>query len=183
VIGALLAGGAGRRMGGAKATRLFAGRPLAAHPAAALAAVCDRVVVLAKRSTELPPLPGAERWDEPDEPQHPLTGIVTALERAGEPVLVCAADMPFVTPAAFRTLIAAGGDAAVATAGGIVQPVLAVYGPSVLDPLRAAPPDAPLTQTVLALDPILVDVPADIARSINTPEDLAAAERLLRAQE
>jgi molybdenum cofactor guanylyltransferase len=176
VIGALLAGGAGRRMGGAKALRQFGGRPLASYPAAALAAVCDRVVVLAKRSTELPPLPGTERWDEPDEPRHPLTGIVTALERAGEPVLVCAVDMPFITPAACEQLIAAGGQAAVAIAGGVVQPVFAVYRPSVLDRLRAAPANARLTDAVAALAPILVEVPPEVVRSIDTPADLRAQQ-------
>ena len=81
-----------------------------------------------------------------------------------------------VTPAACRTLIAAGGHAAVAVADGIVQPVFAVYEPPVLNRLRAGPPDAPLTQTVLALDPTLVDVPAEVVRSIDTPADLRAEE-------
>ena len=99
-------------MGGGKAARALAGRPLAGYPAVALAAVCERVAIVAKPGEELPDLDGVERWDdEPAEPRHPLTGIVHALERAGEPVLVCAADMPFLTPEALRTLIAAGGSA------------------------------------------------------------------------
>jgi len=172
-------------MGGAKAMRTLAGRPLAAYPAAALAAACDRVVVVAKRSTELPQLPGVERWDEPDEPQHPLTGIVAALERAAEPVLVCAADMPFVTAAACEELIeaAAAAAAAVAIADGVLQPVFAVYAPPVLDRLRAAPRDAPLTRTVESLGPERVEFPPDLVRSVDTPADLAGAERLLRAQQ
>ena len=67
---------------------------------------------------------GVERWDEPDEPRHPLTGIVHALERAGGPVLVCAADMPFVTPGTLRALRPRRGDAAacVGRAGGRLPP-------------------------------------------------------------
>jgi molybdenum cofactor guanylyltransferase len=166
-------------MGGAKPGRLLAGRPLASYPAGALSQVCERVVVVAKAEDELPPLEGVERWDEPMEPRHPLTGIVHALEHAGgEAVLVCAADMPFVTPEALRTLVAAAGSAsaAVAIADGVLQPVLGVYAPAALATLRAAPPDAPLTRTVEALHPVHVALPPALVRSLDTPEDLAAAE-------
>jgi molybdenum cofactor guanylyltransferase len=182
VIGALLAGGSGRRLGaGSKAAALVGGQPLASYPALALAAVCERVAVVCKRDTQLPDLPGTERWEEPDEPRHPLTGIVHALVTAGGPVLVCAADMPFVTADACRTLLQAAGatPAVVATAEGILQPTFGLYAPAALDVLRAAPADAPLTATVEALDPARVALPAALVRSVNTPEDLAEAEALL----
>jgi molybdopterin-guanine dinucleotide biosynthesis protein A len=177
LIGVVLAGGLGRRMGGAKATRMLSGRPLAAYPAAALARVCERVAIVAKPGAELPDLAGVERWDdEPAEPRHPLAGIVHALERAGgEPVLVCAADMPYVTPEGLRKL-AAAGRTAVAVAEGVLQPVLGLYTPDVLEALRAAQPDAPLTRTVEALGPELVPLPPKEVRGIDTPEDLASAE-------
>ena len=182
MIGALLAGGSGRRLGApSKPAALVAGRPLVSYPAQALAAVCSPVAVVCKRSTSLPDLPGVERWDEPDEPRHPLTGIVHALEAAGGPVLVCAADMPFVTPDACRSLLQAGqgADAVVATAEGVLQPVFGLYALSALDALRAAPADAPLTATIEALDPVRVALPAALVRSVNTPEELAEAEALL----
>jgi molybdopterin-guanine dinucleotide biosynthesis protein A len=177
LIGAILAGGAGRRMGGAKATQMLGGTPLASYPAAALAQVCDRVAIVAKPGAELPDLPGVERWDdEPAEPRHPLTGIVHALERAGgEPVLVCAADMPFVSADALRALAAVGATA-IAVADGVLQPVLGLYTPDVLPALRGAEPNAPLTRTVEALEPELVPLPPEEVRSIDTPEDLANAE-------
>lgn len=177
MIGVVLAGGAGRRIGGGKANRVLAGQPLAAYPAAALAQVCGRVAIVAKPGTELPDLPGVERWDdEPAEPRHPLTGIVHALERAGgEAVLVCAADMPFVTPEALHALASAGGEA-VAVADGVLQPVLGLYTPAALPTFHAAKPDEPLTRTVERLDPKRVPVPAAIARGVDTPTDLAAAE-------
>jgi molybdopterin-guanine dinucleotide biosynthesis protein A len=174
VIGAILAGGAGRRMGGDKAARELAGRPLAAYPVAALGAVCERVAIVAKAGSQLPAVDGAERWDEPDEPRHPLTGIVHVLERAGAPVLVCAADMPFVTPEACAGLVDAR---AIAHAGGRLQPLLGVYLPEWLPALRAAEPDAPLTRTVEALRPRLLELPEDVVRSVDTPEDLRSAQQ------
>jgi molybdenum cofactor guanylyltransferase len=174
VIGVILAGGRGRRMGGHKAVRELAGRPLAAYPAAALAAACDRVAVVAKRDSALPELDDVERWDEPDEPRHPLTGIIHALERAGDAVLVCAADMPFVTPVACRELIAAR---ALAIAGGRLQPLFGVYDSAWLPALRAAPPGAPLTRTVEALRPPLVELPEALVLSIDTPAGLRSAQQ------
>jgi molybdopterin-guanine dinucleotide biosynthesis protein A len=176
VIGVVLAGGAGRRMGGRKAEQLLAGRPLASYPAAALAEVCDQVALVGSA----PALPGVELWDdEPAEPRHPRTGIVHALQRAGEPVLVCAADMPFVTPTTLRALAVADHDA-VAVAGGVLQPVLALYTQAALPTLREAEPDEPLTRTVERLDPIRIEVTGDEARSIDTPQQLAAAQAELR---
>ena len=175
MVGVVLAGGAGRRMGGEKAARLLRGRPMAAYVADALAAVCTRVALVGPG----PRLPGVELWDdEPAEPRHPRTGIVHALNRAGGPILVCAADMPFVTPEALHALAAAGTDA-VAVSEGHVQPVLALYTQAALPVLSAAAPDEPLTRTVERLDP--VRVPIEQARSIDTPEQLAAAEAELGA--
>jgi molybdopterin-guanine dinucleotide biosynthesis protein A len=174
-------------MAGAKPSAVLAGRPLVSYPLAALAEVCDRVAVVCKSSTELPALDGVERWDEPDEPQHPLTGIVHALETAGEPVLVCAADMPFITPDGLRTLLTpvhsgtgTSSPVVIATSQGELQPVVGVYAPAALDHLRAAPPDEPLTRTVEGLSPTRVALPPLILRNVNTPEELAEAEEALR---
>ena len=187
MIGAVLAGGAGRRLGGrSKAAVMLGDRPLVSFPLAALGSVCERVAVVCKPDSDLPNLKAAERWDEPPEPRHPLTGILHALERAGGPVLVCAADMPYVTGDACRTLLAAagtGGPAVVAVSEGVLQPVLGLYAPAALGALRDAPADAPLTATLEALDPVRVALPPAIVRSVNTPEDLAEAEDALFPQD
>jgi molybdenum cofactor guanylyltransferase len=183
--GVVLAGGLGRRMGsGSKPSALLAGRPLVERPLEALGAVCERVAVVCKRGTGLPILPpGVERWEEPDEPRHPLTGIVHALERAGGPVLILAADMPFVSPGTLRGLHDRLGDhaAVVGTAEGRLQPLLAAYAPEALEGLRGVGPDARLTDAVLGLDPLVVEVPAREATSVDTPEALARAEALFRS--
>jgi molybdenum cofactor guanylyltransferase len=181
VVGAVLAGGEGSRLGKrSKPAAELAGRPLVSYPLEALSEVCERVAVVCKRDTDLPELNGTERWDEPDEPRHPLTGIVHALEHAGgEPVLVCAADMPFITADACRTLLSAPHNslAVVAAADGVLQPTFALYAPQALDTLKQAEPDAPLTKTVEQLNPTRVAFPAMLVKSINTKEDFEEAER------
>jgi molybdenum cofactor guanylyltransferase len=175
VNGAILAGGAGSRLGGvSKAMLELDGRPLAVHVAEVLVEVCEPVAMVCKPDTELPKIAGVRRWDEPAESRHPLTGIVHALERAGAPVLVCAVDMPWVTADACRSLLdaARGGPAAVAVGEGEMCPVFGVYAPEALETFQTAPPDAPLRETVGALNPVRVALPPPILRSVNEPGDL-----------
>lgn len=150
------------------------GRPLAVHVAEALAQACDPVAIVCKPDTEVPRIAGVERWDEPAEPRHPLTGIVHALERAGGPVLVCAVDMPWVTTDACRSLLdaAPGAPAAVAVGEGEMCPVFGVYGPEALKAFRSAAANAPLRETVDTLNPVRVALPPAILRSVNEPGDL-----------
>lgn len=186
-VGAVLAGGRARRLGGDKAGVEIGRRAMIERPLEALGEVCDGVVVVCKAATALPGLPRrVERWDEPDQPRHPVTGIVHALERAGGPVLVCAADMPFVDAALLRVLLAAGAagpDAAavIAQAGGRLQPVLGLYRVRALEGLGGEAAHAPLTATVERLDPMRVEVAAAAVRSVNTPAELAAADAELGA--
>jgi molybdopterin-guanine dinucleotide biosynthesis protein A len=184
LVGVVLAGGLGRRLGAAKPGAALAGRPLVAYPVEALGAVCERVVVVAKANTDLPPV-DVERWDEPDEPRHPIAGIVHALKRAGSPILVCAADMPFATPDVLHRIADAlqpGANAAVAFSEGSLEPLLASYAPAALEPLARAPADAPLRRTVEALAPVLIDVPPRVVFNVNTPADLAEAERSISSR-
>ena len=174
-------------MGGiSKPAATLAGRPLMSYPLAALREVCDRVAVVCKRDTVLPPLPsGVERWEEPDRPRHPAAGIAHALEVAGRQVLVCAADMPFVSPEAVRDLATAaagatGAPVVAAEASGWLQPTFAVYRPEALAALHNAG-HAQLTQVVEGLGAVVVKMPAGQMRSVDTPEALAAAERELSA--
>ena len=124
IVGAVLAGGASRRMGAPKATLELGGRPLLEYPLAAVQGAGLEPAVVAKRDSPLPPL-AVPRWDEPAEPTHPLTGIVAALVAArGRPVLAVACDMPFVTAELLADLAARGGRADVvlpATSGGCTR--------------------------------------------------------------
>jgi molybdopterin-guanine dinucleotide biosynthesis protein A len=162
------------------------GAPLLAYPVATLQSVLPEVVVVAKRDTELPPLPGIPIWTEPDEPQHPLTGIVHALAQAdGRAVLVCAGDLPFATAALVRVLAEADAEGAPAvvprTADGL-EPLLARFEPAALAPLAAAlgAPPVPLRETAAALMPRVVAVEDEqIFFSVDVPEDLLTAAGLI----
>jgi molybdopterin-guanine dinucleotide biosynthesis protein A len=176
---AVLAGGASRRMGGPKPAAPLGGRPLVAWPLAAAAAAGLRAVVVAKRSTPLPPL-DAEVWFEPEQPQHPLTGLVHALERAGGPIVAVACDQPWLTPELLARLAAADGCAA-ARAGGSLEPFPARYPLDALAALhRGLDARAPLRRVLAGLGPVAVDIDdPGLVASLNTPEALAAAERSL----
>src|SRR5256885_1826244 len=143
-MGAILAGGAGRRIGGEKAAVELHGQPLICYPLDAVREVLKKVAILAKADTELPPLSGVTVWLEPEMPRHPLVGITQALALAGgRPVLVCAADLPFVTPELVRRLVRADArraPAVVACARGAMQPLLGRYQPRAVDLLARAGP-------------------------------------------
>jgi molybdopterin-guanine dinucleotide biosynthesis protein A len=188
-VGALLAGGRGRRIGGDKATVQLDGRPLLSYPLAALRQALAEVVVVAKRDTELPPLPaGVAVWREPDEPRHPLTGIVHALRMAhGRAVLVCAVDLPLVTASHLRRLAETepeGAQAVVARAAGRPQPLLAVYAPSALAALEGLERDVSMHDAVAALRSRELDVGDDdaVLFNVNAPEDVLRASALLRTR-
>jgi molybdopterin-guanine dinucleotide biosynthesis protein A len=84
-------------MGASKAAVELAGAPLIERPLRSMRAAGLEVVVVAKAATDLPVV-DVPVWMEPDEPLHPLTGIVAALEQGGRPLVVCGCDMPFVSP-------------------------------------------------------------------------------------
>ena len=185
-MGAVLAGGAGRRLGGAKAMQTLAGRPLIIYPLTALAEVVADIAIIAKPDTALPAVDEAVRVvREPATPRHPLVGIVAALRAAqGRSVLVCAADMPFLTGAALcalRDAPAGEGAAVLAAQDGGPQPLLGRYEPAALSLLDAAAREAtrPAREVVAALSPVLLELPGtpEVLFNVNRAEDLAEAER------
>lgn len=131
LLGAVLAGGEGRRFGGPKALAAVGGVPMVERAVAALGGVVEEVVVVSSR-----PLPGCAAPVIPDRVQGagPLAGLDAALRHARarglDGVLLVACDLPLLTSAPLRRVAAALGDrAAVAPerAGGGVEPLLAAY--------------------------------------------------------
>lgn len=188
-IVAILAGGRSRRMGRPKPSVELGGRPLISYPLAAARAAGLEAWIVAKPDSELPPSE-CRVLREPEEPRHPLCGVVAALREARPaPVVAVAADMPFVEADLLRLLAAAESTAAV-EAGGRLQPLLARYAPENLEPLeRAVEAGTAATAALQELKPEVIDEatlrrfgdPERICFNVNSPADLARAERLLEA--
>ena len=174
-LGAVLAGGAGERLGSSKATVELGGRPLIAYPLAAFAEAGIEVVVVAKPDTALPAL-DVEVVTEPGEPRHPLLGLVTALGHAGgRPIVACPCDTPFVTAALLNALAAAPSAAAVHD-GQRLHPLLARYRPADLPALQAAlEANQSATAALEGLAPTLIKADTQTTFNVNTPDDLASA--------
>jgi molybdopterin-guanine dinucleotide biosynthesis protein A len=185
-VGVVLAGGLGRRIGGAKAMVALDRRPLITYPLEAMWRALGNVAIVAKFDTELPSVPGVAVWIEPDDPRHPLTGILHAVSLAeGRPVVVCAGDMPLVSAelisAIARTDPGLTG-AVLASAQGEIQPLLACFQPAVLEPLAQAArhPEIRLQEVMSALGPQLYEVAdPELLFNVNTPDDLLQAAAML----
>lgn len=184
----VLAGGSGSRIGGEKAMRELAGRPLIDHVLEAGRAAKLELAVVAKADTSLP-LDLAERgvrvMVEPDSPQHPLHGVCWALDELAEPIVVVACDMPFVSAELLQQLASDRGRLVVAPVlDGHLQPTLARYEPGALASLRedlsagAPARDALERVGVLRLAPDELAQGASLgaqARDIDTADELSAA--------
>ncbi|WP_216844106.1 molybdenum cofactor guanylyltransferase [Phytoactinopolyspora alkaliphila] len=174
----VLAGGAGRRLGGVdKAALVIGGRALLDT---VLDACGDAELVVVG-----PPRPTARpvRWTLEDPPGGgPLAGLaagVAVLSDAVSTVAVLAVDLPSVTPQTvtrLRHALVSGVDDAVllTDAGGHPQPLLAVYRAPVLrEALRAVgePRDQPMKALLARLR--MSTLPgAQAAKDIDTAEDL-----------
>jgi molybdopterin-guanine dinucleotide biosynthesis protein A len=179
-VGVVLAGGAARRMGGAKAGARLGGRALIEYPLAALASVSNERVVVAKAGTALPPLPdGVVVWIEPDVPRHPAAGVRHALRSAeGRPVLCVAVDLPWLDGPTLRRLLMADDGrhgCVVAEAGGRLQPLCALWHPAALTALEAAGEGLPMRELVRRAEPLRVafEDPRPFV-NVNSPAELAA---------
>ncbi len=186
VIGAVLAGGSGSRIGGAKATAQLDGQALVSYPLAAALCALSSVAVVAKDGVELPQLDQrVELWIEPDEPRHPVVGVIEALRRAeGRAVLIIACDLPLLTSEVVALIASAdaeGSVAVLASAAGRPQPLLARYEPAALALLEKFDTDGPMTEQVMALMPTLVEVPAEASFNVNDLEQLKEVSRRLRS--
>lgn len=190
VTGVVLAGGASKRFGSPKAAAPLGGRAMIEYPLAAMREAGLTPVIVAKRDNELPALSEAvEVLREPDRPRHPLCGVITALERLGGPVVVCACDMPFVSAQLIAWLAALPDEVAITTAGGRPQPMLGRYSASALPALRAAlDSESSVRDAVEAAGARLLDAaelsrfgdPARLTADVDSPEALADAESKLR---
>jgi len=145
-LGVILAGGRGRRMGGAdKALLPLAGRPLIAHAVERLAPQVDRLVISANGDPSRFDFLGLTVLaDAVAEEAGPLAGILAALLHARAHgcdghVLSLPVDAP-LPPPDLAPRLADAGDAEVvmARADGRVHPATALWSISLAQPLAAA---------------------------------------------
>lgn len=189
-VGAVLAGGRGSRIGGAKALVELAGRPLISYPLAAVEEAGLEPVVVAKADSELPPL-SCRVIREPEPTPHPLCGIVAALRFARErPLVVVGCDMPFTGAALLASLGTAPEPLVVTSIGGRVQPLPARYDAALLPALEEAlASERALRATLESLRPRVIEEtelarfgdPQRLCFNVNTRADVERAARLARA--
>jgi molybdenum cofactor guanylyltransferase len=143
--------------------------------------------VVAKRDSELPEL-DVPVLIEPDQPLHPLCGVLEALMASRTPILALGCDMPFLTVELLAWFASLPQPTVVVETGRGLQPLLARYDPVVSAAIPTAlERQASLHELLASLEPRVVSE-AELARfgdperlcfNVNTPQDLAEAERLM----
>jgi molybdenum cofactor guanylyltransferase len=193
VTGALLAGGASRRMGRDKRSVEVEGVPMARRVASALATVADELLVVASTAHPV----AAELFDglnarlviDARADAGPLAGLEAALGAARhELVLVAAADMPWVAPPLLRMLVVRIRDAPSTTHVAVVatkrgpEPLLACYRRGTLPVVSrlldvgerrmGALLAALSTDEIPPADWLVMDPSGRSVRNVNEPADL-----------
>lgn len=191
-VGVLLAGGAARRFSGMpKGLALVDGLRIADRVLAALRSATDRQVVVANDARAPFWFPGMRIVRDSEEGLGPLHGLRTALVAAqGDPLIVVAWDMPFVSAALLRRLRALGetGMSAVVPTPGTpprAEPLCAYYAADALamcerllaagERRAAALHDSlPAIRRIDATELAALGDPARLLLSVDTLSDLAA---------
>jgi len=186
---AILAGGQARRLGGLNKSHLVIdGRTILDRQLDVLRRVVDRIVIIATDGAAFADA-GVPVVPDVTPGAGALGGIQTALAVAGEPVLVVACDMPFLTDAFVTHVMQAanGADAAVPRDGGGYHPLCACYTPACADAIRTRVEAGALKVIDLFNDVHVRTIDRDeiaafdpdgfLLLNINTPGDLARAAR------
>lgn len=185
IAGAVLAGGASRRMGRTKALVDVGGVPMAQRVASALAAGgCSDIAIVGGSTAELAALDVPVVAD--DAPgEGPLGGVITALHHftAASHVLVAACDLPLLDAATVQKLLQAArahpGHAAIVAHTDRIEPVLVVWNRASagdLDALFAAGERA-VHRVLEQLDTHAVQVDARALTNVNRPLDVPGSSQ------
>lgn len=186
---AIIAGGSGRRLGGAsKAFLEVGGRPIVARQLDVLRPLFGSLLVVSPSSPAFRDL-GLEVVGDRVGGKGAPGGVHAALEHARTPWVFClACDMPFVRPEAVTLLASrrAGVEAVVPVRNGFLEPLFAFYSSALRDRFARAleggcPSLARLLETVNTCrvpegDLAAVDPGCRSLENVNTPHDLARAE-------
>jgi len=171
ILGAVLAGGQSTRFGSDKALAMLAGHTLLARAVDALSGWCEHVVVVGRETAPAPTLP-----DWPRAGMGPLSGIAAALHHARdegyEAVLTCGVDsvgLPENLPGLLGSAPAFLAD----------QPVIGIWPASAAEVIEAILEDEGRHSMYRFAEEIGARAVKGAAKpdNINTPADLAAAEK------
>jgi molybdopterin-guanine dinucleotide biosynthesis protein A len=190
--GVILAGGAASRYGGRpKGLERVGGRRVIDRVAESLRDAADTLLLIANDPTAREWLPDIPLAADVRANCGSLGGIHAAIVHARQPVLVVAWDMPFVPAALLRALREAGtrADAALPESGSRrgVEPLCAYYSPTCVPAIERRL-DASDMRVVSFFEDVHVERlperevrrfgdPAVLFMNVNTPDDLALAER------
>ena len=186
----ILAGGKGRRIGGSKPLRSLAGKRLIDHAERFARSWSTVAAVAVRNPRQVEPI-GLECICDDARVEGPLAGLAAALRFARERecawLLTIPADMPFLPGDLAERLSAASGQggAVIAESGGKLHPVCALWSIAALASLpgylatgrrslKGIAQAVGMTSVEWPIDPL------DPFLNINSAEDLAAAERLIR---
>ena len=137
---AVLAGGASRRMGSAKAALPYGGATLLAHQTGRLAELFAEVLVVCKEPPRFETGPARLLLDRTTD-QAPIHGLLRALEECADRCFVLAVDVPAMSPAVIRAIGERGlqteAAALVPESDGLLQPLAAVWTRQALPLARA----------------------------------------------
>ena len=183
VAAAILAGGRGRRMGGAdKGLVCVGGSPMVVRQLRVLTSLVVESIVVAGD-----PVPyrdfGARLVTDLHPGAGPLAGLESALAATtADSLLLFACDLPFLDAALVTALRdAPAAEAVVARLAGKAQPLAARYARSILPRVqrRLSRDKLRMLDLVAELDPQWLDFPADTRAlfNVNTPADLGAGRR------
>ncbi|WP_333585510.1 molybdenum cofactor guanylyltransferase [Phenylobacterium sp.] len=184
----VLAGGAGRRMGGRKPQRLYQGRSLGEQALALAAGFGDQVALSVRDHAQAEGLPPVPLLFDPADIEGPLAGVVSSLDHAvrigAAQVLTIPCDTPHLPDDLFLRLDAALADfpealAASAHDGERDQPVCALWRAAAITPVRDYARSGRrslrgLLQDLQAPQVIWDDPNANLFLNLNTPRDLQA---------
>lgn len=192
LVVAILAGGAGRRIGGDKPHRLLCGTRLLDRALKAAQDVAAPVVLVVRDPRQVMGFTGTVIQDAPGV-EGPMAGLLSALiwaaEAGADRVLTLPCDMPFLPKDLLPRLEAAMADdvcATVAASGGRLHPVCALWRTTTRPVLvqRAEQGRLSLRGLSDAVGSAVVDWPTDGGDpffNINTAEDLERALCQLKA--
>ena len=181
LVALVLAAGAARRFGSDKLMHPLGGKPLAAHIADTLMemnltprlAICpaganDRIELFEERGFEVIANPEPERGMA----SSLALGAVRAQSLDAGALLVCLADMPYVTAAHLERIMRAGGDAVATSAAGLATPPVMLHA-AFFPALIALTGDHGARQ--LLANATLVPADLGMIRDIDRPDDLKPA--------